>query len=34
LEDYEDKMYHCGAGVWVRFGVEDGEPFMTEELDA
>jgi len=30
LEDYEDKMYHSGAGVWIHFGVKDGEPFMIE----
>lgn len=34
LEDYEDRMYHSGAGVWIRFGIENGEPFMIEESDA
>ncbi len=30
VEDYKDKMYHSGAGVWISFGIENGEPFMTE----
>jgi len=34
VEDYEDRMYHSGAGIWIRFGIEDGEPFMIEESDA
>ncbi|WP_425618630.1 hypothetical protein NA78x_002339 [Anatilimnocola sp. NA78] len=33
LEDYEDRMDHVGAGVWIRFGVENGEPFMFEDSD-
>lgn len=33
LAEYNDKMYHSGAGIWIRFGVEDGEPFMVEEED-
>lgn len=33
LTDYESTMYHSGAGVTIRFGVEDGEPFMQEEPD-
>ena len=33
LVEYSDKMFHDGAGVWIRFGVENGEPFMREEPD-
>jgi hypothetical protein len=31
LSDYEDRLYHSGAGVWLLFGVESGEPFMREK---
>lgn len=34
IADYENKMYHSGAGVMFRFGVDDGEPFMEEEVAA
>jgi hypothetical protein len=30
LPEYADHFYHLGAGVEVRFGVRDGEPFMEE----
>jgi hypothetical protein len=30
LPEYADHYYHTGAGVEVRFGVRDGEPFMQE----
>jgi hypothetical protein len=30
LAEYTDHYYHTGAGVEVRFGVRDGEPFMEE----
>ena len=30
LPEYCDYFYHLGAGVEVRFGVRDGEPFMKE----
>jgi hypothetical protein len=30
LPEYSDYYYHAGAGVEVRFGVRDGEPFMEE----
>lgn len=33
VADYEDRMYHSGAGVWIRFGIEDGKPFMVEDDD-
>lgn len=33
VADYEDRMNHSGAGVWIRFGVENGEPFMNEDPD-
>jgi hypothetical protein len=32
LPDYTDHFYHVGAGIKVRFGVRDGEPFMEEVL--
>lgn len=31
LADYQDRMHHPGDGIWIRFGVEDGEPFMMDE---
>ena len=30
LPEYTDHFFHTGAGVEVRFGVRDGEPFMEE----
>jgi hypothetical protein len=30
LPEYMDHFFHMGAGVEVRFGVRDGEPFMEE----
>src|SRR5262245_47319376 len=30
LAECSDHYYHTGAGVEVRFGVRDGEPFMEE----
>ena len=30
LEDYRDSLFHTGAGVWLDFGIEDGEPFLEE----
>lgn len=33
LPEYSDQYYHTGAGVEVRFGVRDGEPFMEEVAD-
>jgi hypothetical protein len=30
LPEYTDHYYYTGAGVEVRFGVRDGEPFMKE----
>ena len=34
LVDYKDSMLHLGAGVWIDFGVEDGEPFFEEREEA
>lgn len=34
VADYQDRMHHPGEGVWIRFGVEDGEPFLMEEPEA
>ena len=28
LVDYEARMFHSGACIWIRYGVESGEPFM------
>ena len=30
LEDYQDTLYHSGAGVTLMFGVKDGDPFLEE----
>lgn len=32
MEDYRDSTFHSGAGVWLDFGVEDGEPFLEERF--
>ncbi len=33
LLDFEATVYHPGAGVWMRFGCEDGEPSYSESED-
>jgi hypothetical protein len=33
VQDYADRMYHSGAGVWIRFGIRRGRPFMIEEAE-
>jgi hypothetical protein len=33
VPDYADHFFHTGAGVEVRFGIQDGEPFMMELRD-
>ncbi len=30
LAEYADHYYHSGAGIEVRFGIRDGEPFVEE----
>jgi hypothetical protein len=30
LPDYVDKLMHLGAGIWLLFGIEDGQPFVQE----
>jgi hypothetical protein len=30
IADYRDSVLHHGAGVWLDFGVQDGEPFLEE----
>ena len=30
IQDYRDCILHSGAGVWVDFGIADGEPFVEE----
>lgn len=34
VADYESRMFHSGACVWVRFGIDGGEPFIRGEEDA
>lgn len=31
--DYESRMFHSGACIWIRFGVSDGEPYIRKEED-
>jgi hypothetical protein len=31
LPDYNDRMFHSGAGVWLAFGVAHGKPFIDEQ---
>lgn len=31
--DYESRMFHSGACIWIRFGIDDGEPFIRREED-
>lgn len=33
LPEYRDTMYHSGAGIWMLFGIEDGQPFVEEQDD-
>ncbi len=33
LHEYQDFMYHSGAGVWIVFGVQSGRPFFTEQKE-
>lgn len=33
IADFEGMMCHSGTGIWTRFGVEDGEPFMHEDTE-
>jgi len=33
LADFEATVYHPGAGVWMHFGCEDGEPSYSESED-
>ena len=33
LIDYQDRMFHLGAGFWLVFGVRSGEPFVEEYED-
>ena len=32
LDEYRDSILQSGAGVWLDFGVEDGEPFLEERV--
>lgn len=34
LTDYDSRLFHSGACIWIEFGVSNGEPYMfeTEEL--
>jgi hypothetical protein len=31
--DFEARVYHPGAGVWMHFGCQDGEPSFEESAD-
>jgi len=31
LTDYNERMLFRGEGIWIRFGVEHGEPFLVED---
>jgi hypothetical protein len=31
VPEYTDRLCHAGAGVWIRFGIRRGRPFMIEE---
>jgi hypothetical protein len=33
LPEYRDRMFHVGAGVWLVFGIEHGQPFIEERED-
>jgi hypothetical protein len=30
VADFDATVYHPGAGIWMHFGCEDGEPFYRE----
>ena len=31
VADYQGRMYHSGDGVWITFGIKNGESFMIED---
>lgn len=33
LADFNGRSYHVGAGVWLNYGCEDGEPYCFESDD-
>jgi hypothetical protein len=33
VADFEETVYHPGAGIWMHFGCEDGEPSYSESGD-
>jgi hypothetical protein len=33
LSDFEEKVYHDGAGIWMRFACRNGEPCYEESED-
>ena len=33
VADYESRMFHSGACIWIRFGIDGGEPFIRGEDD-
>lgn len=33
LADFETRVFHPGAGVWLRYGCESGEPYCRESDD-
>ncbi|WP_442509505.1 hypothetical protein SH528x_001081 [Novipirellula sp. SH528] len=34
LIDYDNRLFHSGAGFWIEFGVSQGEPYFDESADA
>jgi hypothetical protein len=34
LKDYDNRLLHSGAGIWIDFGVSCGEPYFDERIDA
>jgi hypothetical protein len=33
LTDYDNRLFHSGAGFWIEFGVSHGEPYFDEGSD-
>lgn len=33
LTDYDNRLFHSGAGCWIEFGVCQGEPYFDESTD-
>lgn len=33
VADYENRLFHSGAGFWIDFGISHGEPYFDERYD-